>query len=44
MGKPVIKGKTGIEHLSISQFLFIITKVKAGKLKNAIDLSKENPN
>lgn len=44
MGKPIIKDKTGIEHLGISQFPFIITKVKSGKLKNAIDLAKQNPN
>lgn len=44
MGKPVIADKSGIEHLGISQFPFIITKVKAGKLKNAIDLAKQNPN
>ena len=43
MGKPVITDKTGINHLGISQFPFIITKVKAGKLKNAIELAKQNP-
>jgi len=44
MGKPVIIDKSGIEHLGISQFPFIITKVKSGKLKNAIDLAKQNSN
>lgn len=44
MGKPVIVDKSGIEHLGISQFPFIITKVKVGKLKNAIELAKQNPN
>ena len=44
MGKPIITDKSGIEHLGISQFPFIITKVKSGKLKNAIDLAKQNPN
>lgn len=44
MGKPVITDKSGINHLGISQFPFIIKKVKAGKLKNAIDLAKQNPN
>jgi len=44
MGEPVITDKSGIEHLGISQFPFIITKVKPGKLKNAIDLAKQNPN
>lgn len=44
MGKPIIIDNSGIEHLGISRFPFIITKVKAGKLKNAIDLAKQNPN
>lgn len=43
MGQPVITDKSGIEHLGISKFPFIITKVKAGKLKNAIDIAKNNP-
>ena len=44
MGKPMITDKSGVSHLGISQFPFIITKVKSGKLKNAIDLAKQNPN
>lgn len=44
MGKKVITDRSGIDHLGISQFPFIITKVKASKLKNAIDKAKENPN
>ena len=44
MGKPIIEEKSGIKHLGISQFPFIVTKVKAGKLKNAIDEAKSNPN
>ncbi len=44
MGKPVITDKSGIKHLGISQFPFIVTKVKAGKLKSTIDLAKSNPN
>lgn len=44
MGKPIITDKSGINHLGISQFPFIITKVKASKLKNAIDKAKENSN
>ena len=44
MGKSVITDKSGIEHLGISQFPFIVTKVKAGKLKNTIDIAKNNPN
>ena len=42
MGKPIITDKSGVEHLGISQFPFIITKVKMGKLKSAIDLAKQN--
>ena len=44
MGQPFITDKTGVNHLGISKFPFIITKVKAGKLKNAIDMAKCNPN
>ena len=44
MGKAVITDRSGVDHLGISQFPFIITKVKASKLKNAIDRAKENPN
>lgn len=43
MGQPVIIDKSGIKHLGISQFPFIITKVKPGKLKNAIEMAKNNP-
>ena len=44
MGKSLIIDKSGTKHLGISQFPFIITKVKPGKLKNAIELAKQNPN
>lgn len=44
MGQPIITDKSGINHLGISQFPFIITKVKAGKLKTAIEIAKSNPN
>lgn len=44
MGKPIITDKSGVNHLGISYFPFIITKVKAAKLKNAIDIAKNNPN
>ena len=44
MGKPLISDKSNVNHLGISKFPFIITKVKAGKLRNAIDKAKENPN
>lgn len=44
MGKPLITDKSGINHLGISKFPFIVTKVKAGKLKVAIEKAKNNPN
>ena len=44
MGQKIIADKSGINHLGISKFPFIITKVKPGKLKNAIDKAKSNPN
>lgn len=44
MGKPIIIDKSNVNHLGISKFPFIITKVKPGKLRNAIDRAKENPN
>lgn len=43
MGQPIITDKSGVKHLGISQFPFIITKVKSGKLKNAIEMAKNNP-
>lgn len=42
MGKPIITDKSNINHLGISKFPFIVTKVKAGKLRKAIDQAKEN--
>lgn len=44
MGQPNIIDKSGIEHLGISKYPFIITKVKAGKLKTTIEIAKNNPN
>ncbi|MCI9039087.1 MAG: DUF2000 domain-containing protein [Clostridia bacterium] len=44
MEKPIITDKSGINHLGISQFPFIITKVKSGKLKTTIELAKSNSN
>jgi len=44
MGQPTIVDKSGINHLGISKFPFIITKVKAGKLRNAIDTARNNQN
>lgn len=44
MGKAILLDKSGINHLGISKFPFIVTKVKPGKLKSAIDKAKSNPN
>ncbi len=43
MGQPTIVDQSGVDHLGISKFPFIITKVKPGKLKNTIDIAKSNP-
>lgn len=44
MGQKNIEDKTGINHLGISKFPFIVTTVKASKLKKAIEIAKANPN
>ena len=44
MGQKIITDKSGINHLGISKFPFIITKVKPGKLRGAIDKAKNNSN
>lgn len=44
MGKQILTDKSGINHLGISKFPFIITKVKSGKLRTAIESAKTNPN
>lgn len=44
MGRSLITDKSNVNHLGISKFPFIITKVKPGKLRNAIDKAKENSN
>lgn len=44
MGKKTLTDASGIDHLGISRFPFIVTKVKPSKLKTAIDKAKENKN
>ena len=44
MGKPKLIDKSNIEHMGISKFPFIVTKVKPGKLRDAINKAKSNPN
>ncbi len=43
MGREKLIDKSGIAHTGISQFPVIITKVKAGKLKTAIEKAKTCP-
>ena len=44
MGKKELIDNSGISHLGISKFPFIVTKVKDSKLKNAINMARKNPN
>lgn len=44
MGEPILLDKSNVNHLGISRCPFIVTKVKSGKLKNAIAMAKEKPN
>lgn len=44
MGKKELIDNSGISHLGISKFPFIVTKVKASKLKNAINMARKNSN
>lgn len=44
MGKSVLIDKSNGTHLGISQFPFIVTKVKKSKLKETIQKAKQNPN
>lgn len=44
MGQKNITDASGFNHLGISRFPFIITKVKSSKLKAAIAKAKENSN
>ena len=44
MGRTIITDKSCCDHLGISKFPFIVTKVKAGKLRLAIEKAKANPN
>ncbi len=44
MGQKIITDASDINHLGISRFPFIITKVKPSKLASAIEKAKSNPN
>lgn len=43
-GKANISDKSGISHMGISRFPFIVTKVKASKLSKVIEVAKANLN
>lgn len=44
MGRPKLIDASNIEHLGISKYPFIITKVKPGKLRKAIVEARANRN
>lgn len=44
MGQSIITDKSNVNHMGISRFPFIVTKVKSGKLRTVIEKAKENPN
>lgn len=44
MGNKVLFDKTGIEHIGISKYPFVITKVKPNRLKRLIDEVKQEKN
>ena len=44
MGQANIKDKSGMNHVGISKYPFIITKVKMGKVRQTIETAKQNPN
>lgn len=41
MGRPKLVDKSGIEHLGISKYPVIVTKVKPGRLRRAIQEARE---
>ena len=43
MGKNPILDKSGTKHTGIAKFPFIITKIKSGKLRQAIEAARLNP-
>ena len=44
MGRPVLMDGSGVDHLGISRYPFIITKSNAGKIRKAIEAARQNPN
>lgn len=43
LGRPVHVDASGIRHIGISKYPFIVTKVKPGKLRKAIHEARANP-
>lgn len=44
LGRKTIEDATGVKHMGISKYPFIITKVKPAKLHNVIKQARLNPN
>lgn len=44
MGRSVLTDASGIKHLGISKYPFIITKANANKIRNAIEAARQNIN
>jgi hypothetical protein len=44
MGRPQLVDASGISHVGISKYPFIITKVKAGRLSRLIREARQRPN
>ena len=40
MGRPILKDASGIDHLGISKYPFIITKAKGTKIRTAIEAAR----
>ena len=43
MGREKLADKSGVEHVGISRYPVIVTKVKSGKLRQAIVAGRQNP-
>ena len=44
MGRPVLVDASGVKHMGISRYPFIITKANPSKIRAAIVAARENPN
>lgn len=44
LGRPRLVDFSGVKHLGIAKYAFIITKSKQGKIREAIKVARENAN